>query len=229
MYPIIYILSNNPKVYLTNYFNIEVLLKQYHDLSSFYAGIENEFPDIIFIDINYSYLLSAKLIHDHLKNIPIYNDILIVFIIPNKELNNQLNAINYVYNENDSTRNIIQMTKYEVSTYLKTRNKLRNKCGTILSNNQKSIIEILNKLILSKQIFNLQINEISEYLGISEQLFNKFTKIVFHKSSTKYLLDLKSNYLATANNKIIENEKGESEKNLTIYYINEIDLNLIDD
>lgn len=227
MHPIIYILSNNPKVYLTNYFNIEVLLKQYHDLSSFYAGIENEFPDIIFIDINYSYLLSAKLIHDHLKNIPIYNDILIVFIIPNKELNNQLNAINYVYNETDGERNIIQMTKFEISNYLKTRNKLRRRNGTNLSNNQKSIIENLNKLILSKQIFNLQAIEISEYLGISEQLFNKFTKVVFHKSSNEYLLDLKSTYFTTAGSKITDFEKDESARKSTIYYINEIDLDPI--
>lgn len=227
MHPIIYILSTNPKVYLTNYFNIEVLLKQYHDLSSFYAGIENEFPDIIFININYSYLLSAKLIHDHLKNIPIYNDILIVFIIPNKELNNQLNAINYVYNETDGERNIIQMTKFEISNYLKTRNKLRRRNGTNLSNNQKSIIEILNKLILSKQIFNLQANEISEYLGISEQIFNKFTKVVFHKSSNEYLLDLKSKYFTTAGSKITDIEKDESVRKSTIYYINEIDLDPI--
>ena len=205
----------------------EVLTKHFYDLTSFYNNLENKIPDIIIIDFNYSYLLSATDIYNHIKNIPIYSDVLILFLDTNNEINDHYNKLEL--NEDNNPTFTVKVSKNEIIKYISLKDKLKRIKKTNLTNNQKIIINNLNVLVSSNEKIDLQAQQICDYLCIGEVELNKIIKLVFNKSLNQYLIDLKlKNTDASSillNILSIENNDSVKMNNHSpIYYINEEEL-----
>ena len=197
----ILILSKN-SVYdnpIKNSLNQHYDIIHYYDLTSFYLNIQNKLPDIILLDFNFEYVLSAIDIYKHLRKTPIYNQILIIFITSNNK------------NTKESFLDIIQM-KFRNSLfeeiyptaiihYLKNGllghnyNPIRNDISNSkLSSFEKTILIDLNAIILNEKIYHLNIFDTCKTLNVSVLKFRNLIKIYFDQSISEYIYNLKMIY-----------------------------------
>jgi len=196
----ILILSKNSVFHpINNVLNQHHDLIHYYDLTSFYLNIQNKLPDIILLDFNFEYVLSAIDIYIHLRKTPIYNQILIIFIISKNKYSKEpfLDILQTKF-RNSSLEHIypnttIHFLKKELKghNYNPARNDISN---TKLSSFEKTILIDLNALILNEKIYHLNIFEICQALNVSVLKFRNLIKKYFDQSISEYLYDLKMIY-----------------------------------
>jgi AraC-like DNA-binding protein len=196
----ILILSKNSVFHpINNVLNQHYDLIHYYDLTSFYSNIQNKLPDIILLDFNFEYVLSAIDIYIHLRKTPIYNQILIIFIISNNKYSKEpfLDILQTKF-RNSSLEHIYPNTtihflkkKLKGHNYNPARNDISN---TKLSSFEKTILIDLNALILNEKIYHLNIFEICQALNVSVLKFRNLIKKYFDQSISEYLYDLKMIY-----------------------------------
>ncbi len=201
-----------------------ILVKKFNDLASFYNNLENKIPDIILIDINYSYLISSDAIYNHIKNTPVYQDILIIFIVANNEITDLTIKLASNYSDYDSLKKMVNISRIEFLNYISFRSKIKRVHYTNLNSNQKHIINELNQLLITKQIYNLQISSFCESLNTSESEINKITKMVFNKPLSAFFKDFSAtdtNIDFLKLNSLKENVGVMNNKPPNYFYINE--------
>ena len=196
----ILILSKNSVFHpINSVLNQHYDLIHYYDLPSFYLNIQNKLPDIILLDFNFEYVLTAIDIYKHLRKTPIYNQILIIFITSNTKYSKDtfLEIIQMKF-RNSSLEQIYpnaitNFFKKELKGY--NYNPISNTISnTKLSSFEKTILIDLNTIILNEKIFHLNIFEICDTLNVGVLKFRKIIKKYFDQSISEYLYDLKMIY-----------------------------------